>query len=111
MTPRQATQPQVRWEDNTWHVTLPLEDGKVVDAKWKPANTFICRIREVGTQDWSFGFQTPVPSFTFVDLKPDTEYLLQVRTKNDSGEGPPAFINIRTGPTGGSDNVVPFPKH
>ena len=110
--PRQQTaQPQVTWDDSTWHVTLPLDDGKVVDAKWKPAHTYVVRIREAGTEHWSFGFETPITSFTFVGLKPDSEYEFQVRTKTAAGEGPPAFSKVRTSPTGSSGNVVPFPKH
>ena len=72
--------------------------------------TYVVRIREAGEdKDWSFGFETPITSFTFVDLKPDTEYELQVRTKNAAGEGVPAFFSIRTDPAGDSGNVVPFP--
>ena len=110
--PRQeSTNPQIKWEDNQWSVTLPLEDGRVVNATWKPGITYVVRIREAGAEDWSFGFETPITSFTFIDLKPDTEYELQVRTKNAAGEGAPAFFNIRTGPTGDAGNVVPFPVH
>ena len=69
------------------------------------------RIREAGAEDWSFGFETPITSFTFIDLKPDTEYDLQVRTRNAAGVGAPAFFNIRTGPTGDAGNVFPFPVH
>ena len=50
-------------------------------------------------------------SFTFVDLKPDTEYEVQVRTKKRGREGPPEVFRVRTGPAGGADNVVPFPVH
>ena len=107
--PRQeSTNPQIKWEDNQWSVTLPLEDGRVVNATWKPGVTYVVRIREAGAEDWSFSFETPITSFTFIDLKPDTEYELQVRTKNAAGEGAPAFFNIRTGPTGDAGNVVPF---
>ncbi len=107
-----AKNPEVKWEDNKWFVALPLEDGRTVEASWKPALTYVVRIREAGTDnEWSFGFETPITSFTFVDLKPDTEYELQVRSKNAAGEGAPAFFSIRTGPTGQGGNVIPFPKH
>ena len=110
--PRQeSTNPQIKWEDNQWSVTLPLEDGRVVNATWKPGVTHVVRIREAGAEDWSFGFETPITSFTFIDLKPDTEYELQVRTRNAAGVGAPAFFNIRTGPTGDAGNVFPFPVH
>ena len=59
---------------------------------------YVIRIREAGTEQWSFGFETPFPGCTFVDLKPDTEYELQVRAKNVSGEGEPVYIRIRTKP-------------
>ena len=111
MSRQPAAQPQVRWNDGTWHVTLPLEDGNVVDARWKPGMTYVVRIREAGSRDWSFGFQTPITSFTFVDLKPDTEYEFQVRTKTGAREGPPALFRVRTSPTGTGSNVLPFPTH
>ena len=107
----QTKNPEVKWEDSKWFVALPLEDGRTVEASWKPALTYVVRIREAGTDnDWSFGFETPVTSFTFIDLKPDTEYELQVRSKNAAGEGAPVFFSIRTGPTGQGGNVIPFPK-
>ena len=110
--PRQeGAAPGVKWEDGTWFVSLPVENGKVVEARWKPGVTYVVRIREAGTEHWSFGFETPITSFTFVDLKPDTEYEVQVRVKSASGEGSPALLRIRTGPTDGSDNIVPFPRH
>ena len=105
-----ASSPDIRWDDNSWFVTLPLEDGRTVEASWKPGLTYVVRIRESGAEQWSFGFETPIRSFTFVDLKPDTEYELQVRSKTATGEGPPAFLGIRTSPTGSGGNVIPFPK-
>ena len=111
MAQESGKSPSIKWEDNEWSITLPLEDGRVLNASWKPGITYVVRIREAGAQDWSFGFETPITSFTFVDLKPDTEYELQVRTKNAAGEGDPAFFSIRTGPTGESGNVIPFPRH
>ena len=66
---------------------------------------------QAGAQDWSFGFETPIARFTFIDLKPDTEYEVQVRFRNATGEGPPAFFNILTDPTGDSGNVIPSPLH
>ncbi len=113
MPPQHRNKPEIEWEDNQWSVTLPLDDGRTVNATWKPAIVYIVRIREVGAadRDWSFGFETPVGSFTFVDLKPDTEYEVQVRTKNRGREGPPGIFRVRTGPAGGADNVAPFPVH
>ena len=108
MARQQHRIPETKWEDNERASTLPLEDGRVLNASWKPGLTYVVGIREAGEPGWSFGFETPITSFTFVDLKPETEYELQVRTKNAAGEGDPGFISIRTGPTGDSGSVVPF---
>ena len=53
---------------------------------------------------------TLVPGCTFVNLKPDTEYELQVRTKKSAGEGEPSLFRIRTKRIGHSTNVIPFPS-
>ena len=110
MTQATKTSPASKWDGKTWFVTLPVEHGKVLEAKWDTGLTYVVRIREVGSADWSFGFETPVPSCTFVDLKPDTEYELQVRAKNSAGEGTPAYLSMRPDPAGASTNIVPFPK-
>ena len=110
--PRQeSANPRIEWQDNQWSVTLPLDDGRVVNATWTPGMTYVVRIREAGAEEWSFGFETPITSFTFIDLKPDTEYEVQVRSRSAAGEGPPAFFNVRTDPAGGAGNVIPFPLH
>ena len=82
----------------------------VLDAKWEPGLTYVVRIREAGTQDWSFGSEIPIASRTFVDLKPDKEHEPQFRAKNAAGEGAPSYLTMRTNPAGGSSNIVPFPK-
>ena len=87
-----------------------MQEGSVVEASWKPGLTYVVRIREAGTEPWSFGFETPLTHFSFVDLKPDTEYELQLCSRNAAGEGEPQLIRIKTGPTGDTDNVIPFPK-
>ena len=109
MTRQASSDPQIRWDDNTWFVTLPIEDGKMIDANWKPEFTYVVRIREAGGEEWSFGFETPITSCAFVDLKPDTEYEVQLRSKNAAGESGPTVCRFRTTPTGRSANVVPFP--
>ena len=88
----------------------PRLEGNVVKASWSPGLTYVVRIREAGTEVWSFGFETPLTHFSFVGLKPDTEYELQVCTRNDAGEGKPQLVRIRTSPTGNTDNVIPFPR-
>ena len=110
MPEQQTSQPKIHWDGKTWHVNLPIDGGKMLEASWKPGTTYVVRIREKGTEHWSFGFETPVTGCTFTDLKPDTAYELQIRTKTARGEGPPAFISIRTNPVGDTTNVIPFPK-
>ena len=68
------------------------------------------RIREAGSEHWSFGLETRITSCTFVDLKPDTEYALKIRAKNAQGEGPPTCVRMRANPAGAASNVIPFPK-
>lgn len=105
------TNPEIKWDGKTWFVTLPVERGHVIEATWEPGSTYVVRIRESGAdQPWSFGFEAPIPCCTFVDLKPDTEYELQVRAKNAVGEGAPTHIRMRTNPAGGSSSSIPFPK-
>ena len=103
-------QPAVRWNGATWFLTLPLQDGQLIEAQWEPGLTHVVRIRENGATDWGFSFETPVTGCTFTDLKPDTEYQVQVRTKTARGESAPTFTSIRTDPEGGTTNVIPFPK-
>ena len=42
----------------------------------------------------------PLTACSFVDLKPDTEYEVEVRSKNSSGESEPVLVNVRTNPAG-----------
>ncbi len=102
--------PRIQWDGTTWSARLPVQEGSVVEASWKPGLTYVVRIREAGTVDWSFGFETPLTHFSFVDLKPDTEYEMQVCARNAAGEGEPQLIRIKTSPSGDTDNVIPFPK-
>ena len=101
--------PRIQWDGTTWSVRLPVQEDNVVEASWKPGLTYVVRIREAGTAAWSFGFETPLTHFSFVDLKPDTEYEMQVCARNASGEGKPQLIRIKTSPIGNTDNVIPFP--
>ena len=59
MTPRTQTDPEIQWDGTTWHLTLPVEHGNVIGATWKPGLTYVIRIREAGSEHWSFGFETP----------------------------------------------------
>ena len=89
---------------------LPVQEGNFLEASWKPGLTYVVRIREAGKETWSFGFETPLTHISLVDLKPDTEYELQVCARNAAGEGKPRLLRIRTNPAGQSDNVIPFPR-
>ena len=110
MTQATRKSPDIKWDGKTWSLALPIEHGKVLQATWDPGRTYVIRIREAGTEQWSFGFETPVPSCTFVDLKPDTEYEFQIRVKSAAGEGAPACVRMRTTPVGAASNVIPFPR-
>ena len=66
---------------------LLVLEGNVLEASWKPAQTYVVRIRESGTEAWRIGFETPLTHFSFVDLTPDTEYEMQVSARNAAGEG------------------------
>ena len=101
--------PEIKWDGKTWFVSLPV-DGRVLDAEWIPNFTYVVRVREVGTEQWSVGFETPLTHCTVVDLKPDTEYEMQLRAKNDSGESEPTYSKARTNPEGIFGNVIPFSK-
>ncbi len=67
-----------------------------VEAEWSPPITYVVRIREANTEDWGIGFETPLTGCGFVDLKPNTEYEVEVRAKNVHGEGNPALVKVRT---------------
>ena len=109
MPRQQSTNPRIKWEDNQWSVTLPLEDGRVVNATWKPGVTYVVRIREAGAEVWSFGFKTPITSFTFIDLKPDTEYELQVPRQERRRRGRARILQHTHRPHGGRRQRDPLP--
>lgn len=48
-----------------WDVSLPVTDGRALNATWEPGLTYVTRIREVGTKEWSVGFETPIPACSF----------------------------------------------
>ena len=88
--------PELKWDGKTIFVSLPEKRGRVMEAKWNPTITSVIRIREVRTEEWSIGFETPFNMCSFVGLKPDTEYEVQLTHKNTEGEGAPAYTSIRT---------------
>ena len=90
--------PLLKWDGEMISVTLPDKVGRTIEARWNPTITSVVRIREAGKVEWSPGFETPFNMCSFVDLKPDTEYVLQVTHKNDAGESEPAISTIKTDP-------------
>ena len=98
--------PPVSWDGTAKTFSVVLNGLKDVGAKdsveaeWKPPVTYVVRIREADSGRWSFGFETPLTSCGFVDLKPDTEYEVEVRSKNSSGESTPVLVKVRTNPEG-----------
>ena len=106
--PQRATHPNVKWNGETISVTLPDMRGHVIKAKWNPGVTSVVRIREVGADEWSPGFETPLTTCQFRALKPDTEYEFEVRFKNAAGEGRSTRTRARTGPDGMMGKVIPF---
>ena len=90
--------PKLEWKEDMIHVSLPDKLGRTLEARWKPTVTSVVRIRELGTEPWGTGFETPFNSCSFVDLKPETEYEIQITHKNEAGESPPAISTIKTQP-------------
>ena len=90
--------PQLKWDGEMISVSLPDKLGRTLEARWNPTVTCVVRIRESGTEAWGPGFETPFNVCSFVGLKPDTEYELQVTQKNDAGESEPAITTMKTDP-------------
>lgn len=98
--------PPVTWkgETKTFSIFLSGLTGlgvkDTLEAEWKPPVTYVVRIRDVNSGIWSCGFETPLTSCGFVDLRPDTEYEVEVRTKNSQGLSEPSLAKVRTDPKG-----------
>ena len=88
--------PALEWDGTSVSVSLPDKRGRTIHASWDPAATSVIRIRESGTQEWSPGFETPLNKCTFVGLKPDTVYDVQLTHKNAAGESEPALTTVKT---------------
>ncbi len=106
-----SQQPSAKWDSKSrkFEVSLPTPDG-VFDASWISTPSFVVRIQEKGSDEWSPGFETPFNSCTFTGLKPNTAYILEVRAKNDAGESEPAYIELRTLPDGTLSGGGPVPN-
>ena len=101
--------PKVEWNEGEFEVSIPIQGG-TIDARWRPKVTSVIRIREIGTDTWSPGFETPLNACTFVGLRPDTEYEIRVTHRQASAEGPPTRLRCTTASDGHVSNVLPFPK-
>ena len=94
-------QPKVRWDDlaQRWIVDLPMGDDQRAQAEWNQSIVTVIRIREVGTSEWSPGFVTPLNTCSFRDLKPCTEY--EVELKHSSPHGDSSTVVKRLATKGG----------
>ena len=72
----------------------------LIEVEWSPEITYVVRIKKVGDPKWSFGFETPLTECGFVDLEPNTEYEMEVRSKNKHGESASVSTKICTGSQG-----------
>lgn len=103
---RKQKSPPVSWNGEQRAFTIVLDgfnrtkDTDRVEIEWSPPITYIVRIREVGSESWSFGFETPLTGCSFVDLEPDTDYELEIRSKNAHRESSPVTALVRTSPQG-----------
>ena len=106
---RSQTKPPVIWNANTKTFSIVLSGLRdlgtkdTLEAEWEPPLTYVVRIRESTGGSWSIGFETPLTACSFVDLKPNTEYEVEVRSKNSNGESEPVRRSVRTDPEGALD--------
>ncbi len=70
-----------------------------------PQVTYLVRVRELGSEAWLVGVETPLTSCTFIGLKPDTEYEMEVRAKNTAGQSAPTVARCRTDAAGAIEPV------
>ena len=68
MAPQNEANPEIKREGRTWFVTLPMEVGQVINAKRQPAIAYVIRLRQAGTEPWSFGFETPTGPAATVEV-------------------------------------------
>ena len=97
-----APKPPVVWNGDSFIICLPYPDDQP-DREWmevavKPRVTYVVRVRELGAKEWLIGIETPLTSCSFIELKPDTDYEVEVRAKNEAGESEPAVATCHTGP-------------
>ena len=99
------SKPPVSWDGNTKTFSIVLSGlkgigaGEGVEAEWSPPITYVVRTRKANG-NWSVGFETPLTGCGFVGLTPDTEYEIEIRSKNIHGESNPVTAKVRTKPDG-----------
>ena len=104
---RKQSKPPVSWNEKSkvFSIVLSgltnLERKDTIEAEWRPPVTYVVRIREANDGSWSFGFETPLTACGFSNLDPDTEYEVEVRSKNSYGKSDPVLIKVRTNSEGG----------
>ena len=101
--------PPVAWNGKSYEICLPWPD--VPRRPWLEVEvslkvTYVVRVRELGREQWLVGVETPLTSCTLVELKPNTEYEMEVRAKSAAGESDPAVVTCRTGPDGAVDSLA-----
>ena len=101
--------PPVAWNGNSYAICLPWPPEEM-RSEWlavdvRPQVTYAVRVREAGSQEWLVGVETPLTSCTFIELKPDTDYEMEVRAKSADGEGSPAVTSFRTEATGATEPI------
>ena len=86
-----SPEPSVQWDGKTFKIIMPLgplpkglaiDESFVLETEIEPAIVYVVRMRELGKDQWGPGFITPFTHCNFRDLKPNTEYELQVTAKN-----------------------------
>ncbi len=109
MSSKQEEYPHIKWDNGSYFVSLPMDDGKnVIEAKWEPEITYIVRIRKYDDEKWSFGFETPLTVCNFVDLKPNQMYMMKVSHGTDQGERVIHRIRGKANQKGEFGNIEPF---
>ena len=96
--------PPVAWDGESYAIYLPSPPdesrGEWMEFSVTPQVTYVVRIRELGTDEWIIGVETPLTSCSFIGLKPETNYEMEVRAKNAAGESAPAVATWRTDSAG-----------
>lgn len=99
-----APKPPVAWNGESYEICLPWPNvprRQWLEVEVKPKVTYVVRVRELGARQWLAGVETPLTTCTLVELKPNTDYEMEVRAKSVAGESDPAIVTCRTGSDGG----------